>query len=92
MCVSFLGANDWGWLGVLGVAGVGVGGGFSESAIGAAGVGALVAVAFFGGRCYFERLEIITKPLTELLSNSMWTYLAWLFFTLLCFRVSFGGR
>lgn len=54
LCVSFLGANDWGWLGVLGVAGVGVGGGFSESAIGAAGVGALVAVAFFGGRCYFH--------------------------------------
>lgn len=47
LCASFLPANDWGWLGVLGVAGVGVGGGFSESAIGAAGVGALVAVAFF---------------------------------------------
>lgn len=40
---------------------MGVGGGFSESAIGAAGVGALVAVAFFGGRCYFGWLEII-KP------------------------------
>lgn len=37
---------------------MGVGGGFSESAMGAAGVGAVVAGAFFGGRCYFGGLEI----------------------------------
>lgn len=43
---------------------MGVGAGFSESAIGAAGVGALVAVAFFGGRCYFDGLEIIIKSAT----------------------------
>lgn len=47
---SFLLENEFGWLGVLGVAGVGVGGGFSVSVVGGGGAGAPAVEFFFGGR------------------------------------------
>ena len=49
-CTSFLFKNELGGLGVLGVAGVGVGGGFSASVDGAGGAGAPAVEPFFAGR------------------------------------------